>query len=124
MTVVLRTPAIDDPALDARGVRAALLVAFGQVQKAIGADEDIVVVVPAADLLGHRGPARAALVGGLVGIVRAVAFEGARPGWRINALALPDEVDLSDDTAVERVPDGLSGQVVTMGTALIGKVAP
>jgi hypothetical protein len=124
MTFVLRTPALDDPDLDPRGVRAALLVAFEAVQRAVGADEDIVVVVPAADLLGHRGPARAALVGGLVGIVRAVAFEGARPRWRINALALPDDADLDDASVAGRVAEGLSGQVVTVGTALVGKVAP
>lgn len=124
MTVVVRPRALDDAGLDAPGVRTALVSAFEAVQGAIASDRPVVVVVPSADLLGHRGPERAALVGGLVGLARAVAFEGARPGWRINVLAVPDGEDLDDGAAAARVPAGASGQVIALGASLVGKVAP
>jgi hypothetical protein len=120
VTTVLRAT---EPA-DLVQVRAGLVAAFELVQRAIGSDDDVVVVVPAADLLGHRGPERSAYVGGLVGLVRAVAFEGVRPGWVINALALPEGVEVADGDVAAYVGPGVSGQVVTVGTGLVGKVAP
>ncbi|MFF2846084.1 hypothetical protein ACFVT5_07115 [Streptomyces sp. NPDC058001] len=106
------------------GIRAALVDAFAQVRAAVAAEQRITLVVPADDLLGHRGPERGAYVGALVGIARAVAFEGARAGRRINVLAVPSGTELSDAEVDGYIADGLSGQVVTVGTALIGKVAP
>jgi hypothetical protein len=120
MTAVIRA---GEPT-DLAQVRAALVDAFERVQSAIGDEQPVVVVVPAADLLGHRGPERGAYVGGLVGMVRAVAFEGARPGWSINALALPDGVEVPDGDVSSYVGAGVTGQVVTVGAGLIGKVAP
>ena len=120
MTTVIRAT---DPT-DLAQVRSALVDAFERVQRAIGDDQQVVVVVPAADLLGHRGPERGAYVGGLVGMVRAVAFEGARPGWSINALALPEGVEVADTEVPAYVGAGVTGQVVTVGAGLVGKVAP
>jgi hypothetical protein len=105
-------------------VRTGLVDAFERVQRAIVAEESVVVVVAAADLLGHRGPELGAYVGGLVGMVRAVAFEGARPGWVINALALPDGVEVADPDVSSYVGTGVTGQVITVGAGLVGKVAP
>jgi hypothetical protein len=109
---------------DLAEVRSGLVEAFERVQQAIGSDDDVVVVVPAVDLLGHRGPERSAYVGGLVGMVRAVAFEGARPGWVINALALPEGVEVADADVASYAGPGVSGQVLTVGVGLVGKVAP
>lgn len=120
MTTVIRAGA---PA-DLGQVRAALVDAFERVQGAIGDEDQVVVVVPAADLLGHRGPQLGAYAGGLVGMVRAVAFEGARPGWSINALALPEGVEVADADVPTYVGAGVTGQVVTVGAGLVGKVAP
>ena len=120
MTTVIRAT---DPTGLAQ-VRAALVDAFERVQRTIGDEQQVVVVLPAADLLGHRGPERGAYVGGLVGMVRAVAFEGARPGWSINALALPEGVEVADADVPSYVGTGVTGQVVTVGVGLVGKVAP
>jgi hypothetical protein len=120
VTTVIRATEPDDLA----GVRSALLTAFEQVKAAIAAGEDVLMAVPAADLLGHRGPERGAYVGGLVGMVRAVAFEGARPGWVINVVALPEGVEVADGDLDLYVGAGVTGQVVTVGTGLLGKVAP
>lgn len=124
MTVILRQPATASTGLDAHAVRSAVVTAFEQVREAVLAGESVVLVVPAGDLLGHAGPERGALAGALAGLARAVAFEGARPGWIINVLAVPDGLELDDDEAAARVPDGATGQVVTLGAALVGKVAP
>lgn len=124
MTVVLRSDDLAIPVLDAHAVRAAVVSAFERVRDAVLAGEAVVLIVPSGDIIGHGGPERGALAGALVGLARAVAFEGARPGWTINVLAVPDGLELDDDGAVGRVPEGVSGQVITLGTALIGKVGP
>lgn len=123
MTRVVRSEAFADPAPDPMAVRSAVVSAFEQVQQAVLAGQSVVLVVPAADLVGQGGPERGALAGALVGLARAVAFEGARPGWTANVLALPAGLDLDDEEAARRVPEGASGQVVTLGTTLAGKVA-
>lgn len=120
MTTIIRAI---DPA-DLAEVRSGIVDAFEQVQRAMGEGQPVVVVVPASDLLGHRGPDRGAYVGGLVGMVRAVAFEGARPGWSINTLALPDGVEVADDAVLAYVGPGVTGQVLTVGAGLVGKIAP
>lgn len=124
MTVVVRSDAFTDPGLDAVAVRSSVVSAFELVQEAVLGGEAVVLVVPAADLVGQCGPERGALAGALVGLARALAFEGARLGWSVNVLALPDGLELDDDEAARRVPEGASGQVLTLGTALVGKVAP
>lgn len=119
-TAVIRTTEVTD----LREVRAALVEAFEQVQAAIAAGQRVTLVVPADDLLGHRGPQHGAYVGALLGIARAVAFEGARADWQVNVLALPPGVELSDAESDGYFADGLSGQIVTVGTSLVGKLAP
>jgi hypothetical protein len=120
MTVVIRS----SDATDLAQVRQGLVDAFERVQRAIGDEQPVVLVVPAADLLGHRGPERGAYIGGLVGMVRAVAFEGARPGWSINALAVPEGMEVGDDLVPSYIGSGVTGQVVTVGPGLVGKVTP
>jgi NAD(P)-dependent dehydrogenase (short-subunit alcohol dehydrogenase family) len=120
-TVVVRG---DEPA-DIDELRTALDRAFLQVRAAIAQESPVVIVVPAEDLMGHRSPEGAAYVNALVGMTRAVAFEGARAGWRINVVAVPSAHGLDDSEAVRAVAtEGLSGQVVTLGIALLGKLIP
>ena len=105
-------------------IRAALVDAFERVQVSISTGDSVTIVVPSPDLLGHRGPERGAYVGALVGMARAVAFEGARGGWQANVLAVPPGHEISDAEIVNHFPAGLTGQVVTLGPSLVGKVAP
>lgn len=98
---------------------------FVEVQAAIGAGEDVALVVCADDLLGHRSPEQAAFANALVGMARAVAFEGVKPGWRINVVAVPSPTTL-DAGEVEALlgSERLSGQVLTLGTGLVGRLLP
>lgn len=105
-------------------LESALAAAFLQVQEAIGAERPVVFVVPSEDVLGHRDAARAAGAGALIGMCRAAAFEGARAGWQANVLAVPADQEISDEEAASHFAPGVSGQVVTLGTSLVGKVAP
>lgn len=113
--------ALSDPA----AVAEALTQAFAQVREAIVQDRPVLIRVPAEDLLGHFGTARAAYANALVGMCRAVAFEGGAKGWRINVVAVPAGLEQSSDE-LERVVshDSMTGQVVTLGTTLIGRLAP
>ncbi|MCW2767868.1 hypothetical protein [Nocardioides sp.] len=113
-----------DPS-DADELGAALEVAFRAIKNAIANDDAVVVVVPSEDLLGHRSPVGAAYVNALIGMTRAVAFEGARVGWKINTVAVPSTSELTDRQAIDAVAaDGLTGQVLTLGTALVGRLIP
>ncbi len=104
----------------------ALLAAFLAARDALLADRVVVFVVRDEDLLGHGAAADAALAGGLVGMVRALAIEGVRDGWRINALALSASVTESDrDTWIQRLsePSGATGELFMLGDLHLGKVS-
>lgn len=105
-------------------VRQSLLAAFDKAQEAVEQGSPIIFEVVAEDLLGHRGPERAAYVGALVGIARAMGFEGARQGWKANVVARPADQELTDQELEGACPVGASGQVIVLGTGLVGKVAP
>ena len=47
----------------------------------------MVVVLAARDLMGQGDPLDAAVATGLLGMVRTFGIEGAKPGWRVNAVA-------------------------------------
>ncbi|WP_169988528.1 hypothetical protein [Microbispora sp. H10836] len=119
--VVIRA---EDPA-SADEVGESLRKLFTQVRAAIDEGSHVVLAVRSADLLGHRGALTGAYVGAIVGMARAVAFEGVRPQWRINVVAAPAGRELSDLEAVACVGDDqMSGQVIVLGPELLGKVAP
>jgi hypothetical protein len=118
---VITAPATGGP----EELRAALVEAFVQVQRAVGAGESVRFVVPAADLLGHGSMYAAAYANAAVGMARATAFEGRRHGWRVNVIAAPDR-NLADYVNVLDGVDhaDLQGQVVILGAELVGKVIP
>lgn len=119
--VVIR---VDEPT-SVDEIRESLGRLFTRVRAAIGEGEHVVLVVRSADLLGHRGSLTGAYVGAIVGMARAVAFEGMKPGWRINVVATPADRELSDAEAIACIGgDQMSGQVVVLGPKLLGKVAP
>jgi NAD(P)-dependent dehydrogenase (short-subunit alcohol dehydrogenase family) len=110
---------------EATEVGRALAEIFERVRTAIGEDRPVVVRVDAEDLLGHQGPERAAYVNAIIGIARAVAFEGASKGWRINVVAAPRESLVTTDQVLDLVGNpSMTGQVVTLGSGLVGRVSP
>ena len=106
-------------------LRAALVDAFTQVQRAVGSDEPVQFIVPAADLLGQGSIYAAAYANAVAGMARATAFEGKKQGWRVNVVAIPDGETDRDAGAFDGL-DGvdLRGQIITVGTDLVGKVIP
>jgi hypothetical protein len=119
--VVIRNEAL----LELDDLGGALASVFAQVQQAITEEDSVVMTVLSEDLLGHRSPEGGAYVNALIGLARSAAFEGARLGWKVNVVAHPSSLDLSDAEAIEAVSaDGLSGQVITLGSGCVGKVIP
>jgi len=131
-------PLGDDPG----AVTRALTEAFAAVREALEERRPVVVVVAAGDLLGQGEPLDAAVATGLLGMVRTLGIEGARPGWRINVLAAPGiaahrgegalAVAAADEAADEEDPvaltiamlaeSALTGQLLQAGGANLGKL--
>ncbi|WP_167042387.1 hypothetical protein [Salinibacterium sp. ZJ454] len=119
-TLILR-PQVPEATL---AFQPSLEAVFLEVQAAVTDGRAIAIVVPSEHLLGARSPEGAAYVNALVGLARAVAFEGAKPGWRINVVAAPG-ADADDETVRGlTAAEGLSGQLLTLGTGLVGRITP
>lgn len=113
--------ALDDPC----ALGDELTRVFTRMQEAIGQGDEVVIRVLAEDLLGHRGPVQAAYVNGLLGMCRAVAFEGGSKGWKANVVAVPSDMELSiDELASVVAHPSMTGQIVTLGTIIVGRLAP
>ena len=131
-------PLGDDPG----AVTQALTDAFAAARDALEARRPVVVVVAAGDLLGQGDPLDAAVATGLLGMVRTLGIEGAKPGWRINVVAGPGVaadgeeeklgVEPEDEAADEEDPvaltiamvaeSELTGQLLQVGGANLGKL--
>ena len=116
--------------------------AFVAVREALEAGRPVVVVIAAGDLLGQGEPLDAAVATGLLGMVRTLGIEGAKPGWRINVVAGPGvageqaearlAVASDDEAADEEDPvaltiamlaeSELTGQLLQVGGANLGKL--
>jgi NAD(P)-dependent dehydrogenase (short-subunit alcohol dehydrogenase family) len=136
--VLHQEPVGDDPA----AVTRALTDAFVAVREALEARRPVVVVVAAGDLEGQGDPLDAAVATGLLGMVRTLGIEGAKPGWRINVVAGPgvaaegeheefgvapgveaaDEEDPVALTIGMLADSELTGQLLQVGGANLGKV--
>jgi hypothetical protein len=135
--LVLRPePLGDDPG----EVTQALTGAFAAAREALGAGRPVAVVVAEGDLLGQGNPLNAAVATGLLGMVRTLAIEGAKPGWLINVVAGPGvaedwrhlAVAPEDEAADEEDPvaltvgtlaeSQLTGQLLQVGGANLGKL--
>jgi NAD(P)-dependent dehydrogenase (short-subunit alcohol dehydrogenase family) len=118
--VVLRAGAVGgDPA----GVTATLTDAFVQVREAVDAGRPVVVVLAARDLMGQGDPLDAAVATGLLGMVRTFGIEGAKPGWRVNAVAGGEDDDAVDATvAMLASAEHVTGQLLSVGGANLGKL--
>ena len=99
--------------------------AFAIVRSALQRGDAVVVRLDERDVQGAGDPAAAAFAHGLLGLVRALAFEGRAAGWRINALALPRDLPPAEGAAwIERLsdPQGASGALVRLGDEHLGRV--
>jgi hypothetical protein len=119
--LVIRQPQLGE---DYERVTQELTGAFSHMRAAVLEERPVVVVLDDRDLLGQGAVADAALATGLLGLVRAFALEGARAGWRVNALThRGGEDDLAQ--CLEHLADGgLSGQLIRVGTEHLGRVWP
>jgi NAD(P)-dependent dehydrogenase (short-subunit alcohol dehydrogenase family) len=117
---VLRPAAVGD---DPGAVTAALTDAFARIREAVEAGRPVVVVLAARDLMGQGDPLDAAVATGLLGMVRTFGIEGAKPGWRVNAVAGGDDDAAIDATvATLAAAEHVTGQLLTVGGANLGKL--
>jgi hypothetical protein len=109
---------------DPAGVTPALTGAFLDAREALEAGRPVVVVVAAADLLGQGAPLDAALATALLGMVRTLAIEGAKPGWRINVVAgaAGDEAAVEETVAMLASGSALTGQLLQVDGVNLGKL--
>jgi NAD(P)-dependent dehydrogenase (short-subunit alcohol dehydrogenase family) len=107
------------------GVTGRLTDAFVRMRGALVDGRPVVVLLDDGDLLGQGEPVDAAVANGLLGLVRAFALEGAREGWRVNAVTRRG-ADQPVDETIRMLLDGppLTGQLLRIGTEQIGKVSP
>jgi hypothetical protein len=112
------------PSADLADVKAQLVAAFETTRAALEAGDPVALVVHGPDLLGQGTLEDASVATGLLGLMRAVVFEGGSKGWTVNLIAVPPD-DETPSALVEAISStGLTGQVLTTGTASIGKVIP
>jgi hypothetical protein len=107
------------------GLEDELARAFTSIRAALEEGDAVVVSLDDRDVAGTGDVARAALAHGLIGLTRALALEGAKPGWRIAALSSTADVaprerqrwidHLSESSAA-------SGTLMRLGGAHLGKV--
>lgn len=98
--------------------------AFAAIKAAVD-ERSVVVLVCDGDLLGQGDPCDAAVATALLGMVRALTQEGAKPGWQLNVVSHHDREGPVTETCdrLASIP-GLSGQLIRVGRAHIGKVMP
>jgi NAD(P)-dependent dehydrogenase (short-subunit alcohol dehydrogenase family) len=123
---VLRPGVLGD---DPGAVTRELTGAFVAAREALEAGRPVAVVVAAGDLLGQGSPLDAAVATGLLGMVRTLAIEGAKPGRRINVVAGPGvaaDGGEDDPTVAETIAlladSALTGQLLQVGGANLGKL--
>jgi hypothetical protein len=111
---------------DLDAVSPVLTRAFGDVRKAVLAGRPVVLVLNDRDLLGQGTVIGAAVATGLLGLARAVALEGAKQGWRINLVTCSESVmeEALEDSIAWVGASPLSGQLLRVGTAHLGRVSP
>ena len=118
--LVLR-PAMPGEDLEALGP--ALTDAFTESRAALEDGRPVVIFLRAADLEGQGTPVDAALATGILGMVRTLGIEGAKPGWRINVVAGRDgDEEAVEETVAILAGSSLTGQLLQTGGANLGKV--
>jgi hypothetical protein len=103
----------------------ALTHAFERIRAALDAGEPVVVQLDERDVQGAGEPAGAALAHGLLGLARALALEGRRPGWHVAVLSAPADLDAEERRRwVERLadPGATSGSLLRLGGDHLGRL--
>jgi hypothetical protein len=121
--LVLRPGSVGD---DLDAVTPALTGAFVAAREALGEGRRVAVVLDARDLLGQGEPLDAAVATGLLGMVRTLGIEGVKPGWSINVVAGAegDEEAVEETVAMLAGTSAVTGQLLQVGGANLGKVVP
>jgi hypothetical protein len=119
--VFLRQPSLGE---DHAQVADTLTDAFSRMRAGVLAGSPVLVLIDDRDLLGQGSVADAAVATGMLGLVRAFALEGARPGWRVNALTHRGEEEGVEATAELLLASGLTGQLIRIGSDHLGRVWP
>jgi hypothetical protein len=103
-----------------------LVRAFNMIRSALARGDAVVVSLDERDVQAVGEVPDAALAHGLLGLVRALALEGRKPGWRIAVLSSPRALDPEERLAwIERLAasPGASGSLVRLGGEHLGRVA-
>lgn len=103
-----------------------LLAMFRRALSILDAGRPIVAIVEEQDILGHGAPFDAAAAHAVVGMVRALAIEGAGKGWRINALSVtPDTTHLDRARLASCLTSSAaaSGTLLRLGSEQLGRVS-
>ncbi len=121
MSVIIRQehcPQLEDVARQ-------LAAAFSLARDAIDTGESVVLVVEGPDLLGQGTLTDAAVATGMLGLMRALTFEGGSKGWHVNLVAVDpgSEPDPALLDAAASIP-GLTGQVLNASAGHTGKIVP
>ena len=112
------------PCLGLADIAGQLLAAFEATREAIAADGPVIIVVRSADLLGQGSLEDAAVANGLLGLMRAVVFEGGAKGWRVNVVATTTGEDPPGEVLSALALPGVTGQLLNLNIAAVGKVVP
>lgn len=112
------------PCPDLGSMGGQLRAAFETTRDALAAEDSVVIVVRSSDLLGQGTLEDAAVASGLLGLMRAVTFEGGAKGWCVNVVATATGEDPSPEILAALSLPGVTGQVLNLNTAAIGKVVP
>ena len=110
---------------DGTSFDAEMLRVFREALTALTAGQPVVALVHEEDILGRGEPLDAAAAHAVVGLVRGLAIEGAKEGWRINAIAVPSgeqDADLAAWSGRLAVPAGATGIVLRLGPEHLGRV--
>jgi NAD(P)-dependent dehydrogenase (short-subunit alcohol dehydrogenase family) len=99
--------------------------AFVTTQAALAEGEPVVLCVDGPALLGQASPEDSAVACGLLGLSRALAFEGGSKGWRVNVVAVDPGAEPDPAlVALAASTPGLIGQVLNVSSGAVGKLAP
>lgn len=112
------------PATGLEDVAASLREAFVVAQEGVAAGEPVVLCVDAPALLGQSSPEDSAVACGLLGLARALAFEGGAKGWRVNVLAVDTGAEPDSALVALAASPQLTGQVLNVSRGAAGKVVP
>ncbi len=112
------------PCPDLSAIGGQLRAAFESTRAALAAEDSVVIIVRSSDLLGQGTLEDAAVASGLLGLMRAVVFEGGAKGWCVNVVATATGEDPPAEVLAALSLPGITGQVLNLNTAAVGKVVP